>query len=179
MPDYSNGKIYAIKSNETVNVYIGSTCDALKKRFSSHMSNYKRSLLGVKFRDSCSGKILKFTDARIELIENFPCETKRGLLDREGEIIRNTPNCVNTQIQGRTMEQYREDNADKLKQQSKDYREKNKSVLNQKYSEWYKSEGGKAYHEKIKTKRNEKVICTVCGKESGRSNLTRHMKTHA
>lgn len=68
MTDYKKGKIYAIKSKETEEVYIGSTCTTLKKRMSSHISNYKRSLLGVKPEmDSNSGKILKYADAYIEL----------------------------------------------------------------------------------------------------------------
>ena len=178
MTDYKKGKIYAIKSKETEEVYIGSTCSTLKKRMSCHNSNYKRSLLGVKFRDSCSGKILKFADAYIELIENCSCETKRELLDREGEVIKNTPNCVNTQIQGRTMAQYRIDNDDKLKQQGKEYREKNKEMLNEKYNKWYKTDKAKEYYEKQKRKRNVKVPCPTCNVEYSKSNMTRHMKTH-
>lgn len=178
MTDYKKGKIYAIKSKETEEVYIGSTCATLKKRMSSHISNYKRSLLGVKFRDSNSGKILKYADAYIELIEEYSCETKRELLDKEGEIIKNTPNCVNTQIQGRTMEEWRIDNAEKIKQYSKDYYDKNKDKAKEKYSNWYKSDKAKEYYEKQKVKRNVKVVCPTCNKEYSKSNLSRHIKTH-
>ena len=175
--DYKNGKIYKITSVDTEDVYVGSTCSTLSKRLSSHISNHKRQLLGVKFRDSCSGKILKYDNAIIELIENCSCSTKRELLDREGEIIKNTPNCVNTQIQGRTMAQYRIDNADKLKQQSADYRTKNKVLLDDKYKQWYQGEGGKAYLEQRKAKINVKVPCPTCSVEYSKSNLTRHIKT--
>jgi len=178
MTDYKKGKIYAIKSDETEDVYIGSTCSTLKKRMSSHKADYKRKLKGGNFRSTNSDKILKYADAYIELIEECPCETKRELLDREGEIIKNTPNCVNTQIQGRTMAQYRIDNAEKLKQQEKEYREKNKDMLKQKYADWYKSDKAKAYYEKQKEKRNVKVKCPTCEKEYSKSNLSRHMKTH-
>merc|ERR1711966_23391 len=150
MTDYKEGKIYAIKSKETEEVYIGSTCSTLKKRMSSHKADYKRKLKGGKFRGTTSGKILKYADAYIELIEECSCETKRELLDREGEVIKNTPNCVNTQIQGRTMAQYRIDNAEKLKQQSKEYREKNKEKVQKSYADWYKSDKAKAYREKQK-----------------------------
>ena len=100
MTDYKKGKIYAIKSKETEEVYIGSSCSTLKKRMSSHKADYKRKLKGGKFRGTTSDKILKYADAYIELIEECPCETKRDLLDKEGEVIKNAPNCVNTQIQG-------------------------------------------------------------------------------
>ena len=176
MPDYKKGKIYAIKSNETEDVYIGSTCTTLNKRMRSHKSEYKKKLKDGKLGSTTSYKILKYADAYIELIEDCSCETKRELLDREGEVIRNTPNCVNTQIQGRTMAQYRIDNTEKLKQQSKEYREKNKDMLKQKYNDWYKSDKGKAYLQKRKVKINVKVKCPNCDKEISKSNLARHQK---
>jgi hypothetical protein len=178
MTDYKNGKIYVIKTKETEEVYIGSTCECLKSRFSKHKSCYKRSLLGVKFRDTTSGKILKYADAFIELIENFPCNTKKELLDREGHFIRSTPSCVNTQIQGRTMKEYREDNDEKLKEQGKEYREKNREMINAKNRERYNSDKGKENREKNREKRNVKVPCPICNKEYSKSNLSRHMKIH-
>ena len=41
MPDYKNGKIYVIKSKETEDVYIGSTCSKLNIRLSHHKSAYR------------------------------------------------------------------------------------------------------------------------------------------
>ena len=174
MTDYKKGKIYAIKSKETEEVYIGSTCSTLKDRFCKHKSAFKTG----KKRIGEARKILKYADAYIELIEECSCETKRELLDKEGEVIKNTPNCVNTQIQGRTMAQYRIDNAEKLKQQSKEYREKNKEKVKKNYEDWYKSDKAKAYYEKQKVKRNVKVVCPTCNKEYSKSNLSRHIKTH-
>ena len=174
MTDYKNGKIYKITSTETDDVYVGSTCATLNTRLINHKSAFKTG----KKRIGTAKNILKYADARIELIENFPCETKKELLDREGEIIKNTPNCINTQIQGRTMKQYREDNAEKLKQQSAEYREKNKELIKEKYKTWYNGEGGKAYLEQRKAKINVKVPCSVCNKEYSKSNMSRHMKTH-
>ena len=174
MTDYKKGKIYIIKSNETENVYIGSTCATLKIRLINHKSAFRTG----KKRIGEAKHILKYADAYIELIEECPCETKRELLDREGEIIKNTPNCVNTQIQGRTMAEWRKDNDEKIKQYSKDYYEKNKDMLKQKYDDWYKSDKAKAYYEKQKEKRNVKVKCPTCEKEYSKSNLSRHMKTH-
>jgi hypothetical protein len=178
MTDYKNGKIYAIKSNETKDVYIGSTCSTLEKRMSSHKADYKRKLRGETFRSTTSENVLKYSDVCIELIENFPCETKKQLLDREGEIIKNTPNCINTQVQGRTMAQYRIDNVEKLKQQQMEYRERNKEILKDRFNKWYSSDGAKEYYEKQKVKRNVIVKCPNCDKDVSKSNLSRHMKTH-
>ena len=175
MSKYQNGKLYMLKSNETEEVYIGSTYTDLKKRFGAHKSAFK---CGNPRQMATAKKILKYADARIELIENFPCETKKELLDREGEIIRNTPNCVNTQIQGRTIEQYRVDYAVKLKQQSKDYYETHKEALKIKHQVWRKGEAGQSYQKLVNIKRNVKVICPTCSNEVSKSNIKRHMKTH-
>jgi hypothetical protein len=174
MANYQHGKIYKITSSETEDVYVGSTCATLKDRLCKHKSAFKSN----KKRIGTAKNILKYSDACIELIENFQCSTKKELLDREGEIIKNTPNCVNTQIQGRTMAEYRIDNADKLKQQSVDYRTKNKVLLRANYKEWYHGAGGRAYLEQRKAKINVKVPCPTCSVEYSKSNLKRHMKTH-
>lgn len=177
MPDYKNGKIYAIKSKETDKIYIGSTCSSLKNRMCSHKSNWKKINGGGIVRTGTSCEILKYSDAFIELIEEFPCNSKKELLDREGEIIKNTPNCVNTQIQGRTMAQYREDNKEKLKQYSVDYYYKNKEMLINKYKEWYNSEKGVEYRQRHNEKRKEKVICSICGCTVAKSGLYKHKKS--
>lgn len=177
MPDYKNGKIYVIKSNETENVYIGSTCSSLTKRMSSHKSDYKRRLKGDKFKSSHSYEILKYADAYIELIENFECKTKRELLDREGVVTKNIPNCVNITIQGRTMKQYREDNVEKLKQQSKEYREKNKDMLREKQKKWRKGDGYKKYREKVKAMPKVSVNCPKCNKPVLKSSMWLHKQS--
>ena len=66
--DYKNGKIYAIRSHQTEQIYIGSTTQPLTKRLSKHKAQ------------NCSSRlILQYEDAYIELIENFPCESKTDL----------------------------------------------------------------------------------------------------
>jgi hypothetical protein len=83
---YDTAKIYIIKSPSTDLVYVGSTIHELNERFSGHKS--KSSL--------CTSKeILKFNDAYIELIENYPCKSNQELLAREKHFISITPNCVN------------------------------------------------------------------------------------
>lgn len=86
MPDYQQGKIYAIRSPHTDKVYIGSTVVALSKRFSQH----KRGTCG------CSSKeIIDAGDAYIELVEACPCNTKEELFRKEAHLMRETPNCIN------------------------------------------------------------------------------------
>jgi len=135
MPDYSKAKIYCIKSSKTEEVYYGSTCQTLSKRFNSH----KYSI-----NDTTSKQILQYQDAYIELIEDFPCNSRAELSVRERYYIENNL-CVNKFIPGRTRKGYYEDNMEKIKAYTKAHYEANKDKIKQ-YKQQYrankKSQGG-------------------------------------
>ena len=127
MPDYSLGKIYKItaKNADEGDVYIGSTvckylCDRLGKHKYRQTSNVK--LLIDKY-----GK----DNIYIELVKDFPCETKQQLINEECVYIR-TMKCVNKRIENSTKEEriqskklYRQTH----KEQTKAYLEKNKEKI--------------------------------------------------
>ena len=69
MNDYSNVKIYAIRSAQTDDIYIGSTIQPLLcKRMAGHRAAYKYHFSGIGEYVS-SYKILQLGDAYIELLE--------------------------------------------------------------------------------------------------------------
>ena len=121
MPDYKNGKIYKLWSPEGDDIYIGSTTISLSRRKAKHKSQNNTS------------KILfeKYTDVRIELLEEYPCDNKEQLLKKEGEYIRNN-NCVNRCIAGTTR-----------KEQNKNYYENNKEKINENNKEQILCECGR------------------------------------
>ena len=84
--DYQNGKIYKIISNETTKYYIGSTIFDLEIRLEGHKKAYKRFLDGYSYDNFSSFELLKLGDVRIELIENYPCNSKKELEMREAEL---------------------------------------------------------------------------------------------
>ena len=90
---YKNGKIYSIRSHQTEQIYIGSTCVPLCKRIYLHKAGYKHYLKHNKNYIS-SFEIIKYDDCYIELIEEYPCDNKMELTRKEGEHIR-ANNCVN------------------------------------------------------------------------------------
>ena len=102
--DYQNGKIYCIRSNQTDDVYYGSTTQPLYKRLSSHKNKFKMWKT-QNHHFITSFEILKYDDAYIELVENFPCNSIEELHKREGEIIR-ANECVNKRIAGRNKKEY-------------------------------------------------------------------------
>ena len=187
--DYKNGKIYSIRSYQTEDVYIGSTCQPLFKRLYDHRNNYKR-YLNNKYHYVTSFEIIKLDDNYIELIELFPCNCKDELFKREGEIIREM-DCVNKTIAGRSMKEYYENNKDKIKEYVKEYRENNKDKINEynkdyrennkdKINEYRKNNKDKMkeyqlnYYENNKNKINQKIKCDICNIEIYKRGLKKH-----
>lgn len=128
MPDYKNGKIYCIRSYQTEQIYIGSTTQTLAQRLVKHKGK----------NDGCSSKIiLQYSDAYIELIELFPCNSKEELNKKEGEHIR-ANNCVNKNISGRTLQEWYNDNKEKIAEQKHQYRKINKEKIKE-YNKKYKT----------------------------------------
>lgn len=166
MPNYANGKIYSIRSHQTNDVYIGSTTVGLSMRMARHRSRFKSGKL------TCTSKeIVKYNDAYIELIENYPCEDKEQLHRREGQVIRATENCVNRCVAGRTKQEYRDDKKNDIKQYHKQYREDHKIERNRQASEYYH-----ANKIELNRKRNEKIVC-ACGRMVSRKHIPRHKRT--
>ena len=99
------GRIYKIVSSECDGCYIGSTIQQLSQRFSDHKHDYKRYLAG---KQSCvtSFEVIKFADARIELIHEGVFDSKKDLERLEGAMIMTTPNAVNKNVAGRTKQEW-------------------------------------------------------------------------
>ena len=101
MPDYKKGKIYVIKSNISSKAYYGSTTLDLIKRLQHHKYDAYR-------KNEVSSKSIIFEgDYYIELVENFPCDTKKELTTRERYFIENNV-CLNKVIPTRTLSEYRQ-----------------------------------------------------------------------
>lgn len=169
MPDYSKAKIYKIVCNITGDVYIGSTCQSLAKRLGDHVSTYKRH---VRFdiRSENSYKIIKNGSFNIILIEEYPCENKYQLEQRERFFI-DKIECINKVIPTRSQEEYRKENSEKNKKYKKEYYNINKEIFREKAKK-YREEN----RDIIRIKQNEKIPC-VCGLLISKTNLKRHMET--
>ena len=128
MNKYENGKIYKIVCNTTGLIYIGSTIQTLKERLSQHKSKYRLS------RTCSSHLVLENNNYDIILIEDYPSNSKKKLVLREGLFQRSIP-CVNKYMAGRTIKEYRKDNREKLKQYRLDNIEKIKQYNLQHYQD--------------------------------------------
>jgi hypothetical protein len=136
MPNYANSKLYAIRSHQTEDIYIGATVVKLARRMAKHRCGFKQWTTGKSKHYVTSYEILKREDAYIELLQTFPCLCKEELDQREGQLIRETE-CVNKNIPGRTLKQYREDNIEKIQQWKAQYYQDNTDKLKAKQKQYY------------------------------------------
>ncbi len=158
--DFSKGKIYKITNDYNLEVYVGSTCNTLAKRYSTHKSKYH-------CEESKNRNLYKlmneigFDRFRIELIEEYPCEDKYQLRQREGFFIREI-GTLNQIIAGRNVKEYYQENRDICKERRK--------IQEQKETQ---KETRKQYRENV----CKKLMICECGCEITRHSLSRHLKT--
>ena len=137
---YPNGVIYVGKKADDENIYIGSCTNSLSNRFSRHKKDNKCS-----FYKYVNGN---FDGWHIEVLEKYPCNEKKDLRRREGEIIKQIAT-INKNIAGRTAKEYYRDEVNKFRQYYKDnrqakieyqreYEKKNKDIINKKRRERYR-----------------------------------------
>jgi len=149
---YQKGKIYRIICNTTGLQYYGSTCeDKLCKRLAHHKSDYNGFINGKQHNFMTSFNIIKNDNYEIVLVENYPCNSKDELHQRERYYIENNE-CVNKFIPCRTSKEYREENKEQIREKKKIYREENKDQISEK-----KKIYREANIEKIKEK--NKIYC--------------------
>lgn len=150
MPNYKQSKIYKIMSTQTDEIYIGSTC---QKYLSDRMATHRQSYKNPDTKSQCESKhILKYGDAKIRLIEKYPCSCKEELLKREQFFI-DTMDCVNKKASFCSYE-------DMIKQ----------------HQEWNKNnpEKIKAHYE---TKKAKKFTCPMCNCTSSYTHRVRHIES--
>jgi hypothetical protein len=140
MADYSNGKIYTIRTCDTDKFYIGATTTTLTKRFYAHKQGYKLFKEGnINYVSSYKLFDIDINNCFIELLELYPCGSKIELSKREGELIRlHKANLVNIIVPCRTLKEFKKDN------------EENINII--------KAAKKKAYQEKIKANQEKKRI---------------------
>jgi hypothetical protein len=175
MAKYLKGKIYKIINDETDKIYIGSTYGSLWKRFSRHKNEYSLWVEDRTRQFKSSFELLPFGSARIELIEDFPCNSKEELLTREQFYMNeNKLKCVNKLNAILTHDErkvYRLKWYHEHSDRSKKYREDNAEHIQIKSAEYYEEN-----KEHLNAIRSEKITCD-CGSEIRRDSKARHLRS--
>jgi len=149
-----------------------------------HRADFKNYNNGVGKYVS-SFELLKYDDAYIELIELYPCNSKTELGRGEGVYIRQM-DCVNKNIAGRTMAEYRQDNREGISEYHKQYYQDNREKITERQKQYDQnnregiSEYYKQYYqdnrEQIAERNNKKFDCE-CGGKYTRQHKTTHLRT--
>ena len=93
MNNYLNAKIYKLTSPNTEEIYVGSTCyKYLCDRLGVHKYQYINK---PENKNTSSSKLFKLGDVNIELIELYPCNSRKELIQREQYWLETLPNCIN------------------------------------------------------------------------------------
>ena len=134
--NFKNGKIYKITNNINSEIYVGSTCDILRKRFDTHKlqitQDTKKNRPLYKLMNEFGTDIF-----RIDLIEDYPCEDKQALRQREGYWIRQM-GTLNKYIAGRNEKEKYEDNKERILERNKKYIEEHKERRQEYITEYCK-----------------------------------------
>ena len=186
--DFLKAKIYKITNDYNNDIYVGSTCNTLSKRFSMHKADSKKELL----KNRPLYKLINdigFERFRIDLIEDYTCKDKYELRQKEGQYIRQW-GTLNKVIEGRTKQEYFKhkyecdkekiiecvkewynNNKEHRQQYMKEYNEKKKETLTKNKKEYYIE-----HHDEIKNQKKEIIICE-CGCTTTRGHISRHKLT--
>ena len=155
---------------------------------SSHRSTYKRYLNS--FSSERKAVFDLFDDygvenCIIELLENYPCNSKAELHAREG-LHQRENDCVNKLIAGRSRKQYYEEHKEETKEYKKQWYAENKEHIANKSRANYEAnreaiiEDKKQYYKEHKQeiqKRKQQNITCECGDTIRKVCLSRHLKS--
>ena len=181
---FENGKIYFIGNYIDDDIYIGSSCQPLNKRFQNHkdsINTYKKNRkLYVKMRELGTEHFF------IEEIEKCPCNSLQELRKRERYYIIERKPTLNKEIPTRTKAEWTMDNRERKREMDRKYYLKTKEIHNQKSKEYRENnpEKMKEYKQKwyenkrddLSKKSKERIICE-CGVEVCQGAYTRHLKS--
>ena len=204
--NYSNSCVYKICCND-INItdcYVGSTTNLIERR------RHHKSACNNKKGKDYNYNVYKFIrdnggwgNWTVVLVESYSeCNSREELIRFERYHMEKLEATLNSQVPGRTGKEYyqnnsekakeyykewRQNNADEIKEKTKKYYQNNSEKIKEKSREWIKNnsekkkERDKKYQqnnaEKIKEKRKEQVECEFCKSVVQKNSLSRHYKT--
>jgi group I intron endonuclease len=96
---YGDGKIYLLRNSIDEKIYVGSTTRSLRQRRAEHEHKAKLSLTRIVYAHL---NPIGWSNVTIELIEDFPCNNRDELQDREKHWIQQRKAALNTVSTART-----------------------------------------------------------------------------
>jgi len=180
MVNYQNGLIYVIRQRGGEVFYVGSTCNERDRRY-----KHKHSTININSK-KYNRKVYKHIRSIggwemviMEKLHNFPCDSKQELCREEGrvqkEFIGRGINLQNSDIAGRTKNEYTKDTSIFRKKYKNEYYCKNKDKVKEKANNYYKNNKNEILR-KIQ-ERNKIIVTCECGKTIKKNSITSHRKS--
>lgn len=168
---YPNAVVYLIIVS--YEIYVGSTVD-MKGRMRGHRCVLGNPECRYKLYEKMRELELDFDSDDIEIIilEKYPCDDIPDLRRREGFFQRELEPTLTDRIEGRTRDEWFEDNAEYLKEYHTEYYKTNRVDLIERTKKWYRNNT-----ERIKERHGRKTPCQYCNKEITIYHLKRHHTT--
>lgn len=131
---YSRAKVYKLVNSCDDEIYVGSTCEPLHKRLYKHKQKAKLTPERRVYQHLLD---IGFDNVSIILIENFACESKEELLQRERYWIDELQPSLNKVLPTRTRQQWFHDNAEKVREYQEKYRLEHAEIARERSAKWY------------------------------------------
>lgn len=175
MSKYLQSKIYIITHEK--DIYIGSTTYSLDYRYMGHKTQPTCSMYQY-INNNYNGDWTKW---KISLYEDYPCNNKKELSKKEGEIIKkfinyNKYNVINKVIAGRTNKEWIKDNKEKydIWMKNYDFDRKEERKERDKINKTKINETRRIYLQN-NPRKYLKIECD-CGMILNKNSLSRHIK---
>lgn len=153
-PNYNNGKIYRLIC-EDGHFYIGSTVNSLSARLCGHKQSAKRETSPV-YKHCVS---IGWENVDIELIEEYPCNSRKELTSREDYYIQKYKhnkrclNCIRAHVtpeeRKEITHQYYQEHRDEIIQSHREYVEENREIVTERRAK-YRKENAEVLREKAR-----------------------------
>ncbi len=166
MNRYNQGKIYKLCNDVDDQIYVGSTCLSLAKRYYSHKKTAAKA--GISSLVYVHLNAIGWENVHIILVESYSCQNKMELLKRERYWIETLKSTLNHNIPTRTKSEYHRSeqyknilntyrSSDKYKNNMIEYGLKYRQTEERKkYMKQYQAtEKYKMYKKKYQVKRNQ------------------------
>ena len=160
--DYSKIIIYKIECNDLniTDCYVGSTTDFKTRKYThqrrcTNPNDTKNHYPVYKFIRANGG----WTNWTMVLVEAYPCDNKLEALKRERYWIKELNATLNKNIPSRTMNEWINDNKDKIKENRKKHYEENKDNVKDKVHQYYQNHKDEVLsYKKIYRNTNKDII---------------------
>ncbi len=123
-----SGQIYKLSTADG-KCFIGMTTIPISFRIANYQSEFRKYKEGLPCKQNAAFELMEYGELQLEILEDIDADDIKEVRRRQGWWVRNTPNCINKTIPGRTDEEYYQDNKKALSLRHKEKYQKNRDVM--------------------------------------------------